>query len=140
MTLDEIGHLREIVEQYAYHDGQEGAFRRPSGQVANKAREEGFGPIEYDSGRSYDLGRVSSHGSGTISGLFLGWAEDCGDMLRISGESSFKCTDDFVDPVDLDIEVGGIPYHISAELTASFSVKMLKDRKRSIYFDPRRPR
>ncbi|WP_199262515.1 minor capsid protein [Paracoccus binzhouensis] len=45
VTLDEIGHLRDIAEQYAYRDGTEGAFRRLSGQIADAARGPGTGPV-----------------------------------------------------------------------------------------------
>ena len=38
VTLSEIGHLREIVEQHAYYDDGEGAFRRLSDQIADRAR------------------------------------------------------------------------------------------------------
>ncbi len=61
-------------------------------------------------------------------------------MLRISGESRFNFTDKFEDPVDMDFETGGTPYDISREWTASFSAEVLKDRQRSIYFDPKKLR
>jgi SPP1 gp7 family putative phage head morphogenesis protein len=38
LTLEEIGHLREIAEHYAYVTGDEGAFRRLSNQIADEAR------------------------------------------------------------------------------------------------------
>ncbi|WP_323716074.1 hypothetical protein [Paracoccus aminovorans] len=73
VTLDEIGHLRDIAEQYAYRDGTEGAFRRLSGQIADAAREQGTGPVGYDFRFTYDFGSVAfSHGDGTVKGLFIG--------------------------------------------------------------------
>ena len=47
VDLLEIGHLREIAEQYAYMAGIEGAFRRLSDQIADKARENGPGFLSY---------------------------------------------------------------------------------------------
>jgi SPP1 gp7 family putative phage head morphogenesis protein len=38
VTLLEIGHLREIAEQYAHGDGAEGTFRRLADQIADEAR------------------------------------------------------------------------------------------------------
>lgn len=58
ITLAEIGHLQEIVEQYAYNDGDEGAYRRLSNQIADAAREVGSGNVEYDFDFSYEFGNV----------------------------------------------------------------------------------
>ena len=69
INLSEIGHLREIVEQYAYADGKEGNFRRLSNQIADEARKTRSGRIAYDFGSSYDFGSVEfSHGSGVVTG------------------------------------------------------------------------
>ena len=46
VTLSEIGHLQDIAEQYAYADGNEGAFRRLSNQIADAARKHGSGALE----------------------------------------------------------------------------------------------
>ncbi|REF70166.1 MULTISPECIES: hypothetical protein [Paracoccus] len=141
VTLDEIGYLRGIVEQYAYRDGAEGAFPRLSGQIADAARKQGTGPVAYDFRFTYDFGSVAfSHGDGTVKELFIGWAEDYGEIFRISGDISFEFTDDFVDPLDMNFEPGGTPYHISGRWRTSFSAEVLKDRKRSIYFDPKESR
>lgn len=38
VTLSETGHFREIIDQYAWKDGTEGAFRRLADQLADRAR------------------------------------------------------------------------------------------------------
>ncbi len=71
VTLSEIGHLRAIVNQYAYYDGAEGAFRRLSNQIADKAREQGNGQFSYVFDRSYDFSDVAfSHGKAVVEGNF----------------------------------------------------------------------
>lgn len=45
VTLLEIGHLREIVEYYAYGVGGEGVLVRLSGQIASAARKKRAGSI-----------------------------------------------------------------------------------------------
>lgn len=52
-------------------------------------------------------------------------------LLMISGESRFRFTDRFEDPVNLSIEVGGDPYDITGEWTASFSAEVFADSKAS---------
>ena len=39
VPLSRIGHLNDIVHQFAYRDGGDGAFGRLSGQIVAKARE-----------------------------------------------------------------------------------------------------
>lgn len=139
VTLLEIGHLREIAEHYALEDGVEGAFRRLSDQIAEEAREVGSGAFTYDFGFFYNFGSVTfSHGNGTVKGVFIGIAEDHGDMLAIRGESAFTFSDEFKDPLDAGIEAGGTPYRITGDWTASFTGEVLKDRGRSLYLDPDR--
>ena len=128
ITLAEIGHLREIVEQYAYNDGDEGAYRRLSDQIADKAREIGTGSVTHDFRQPYDFGDVEfSHGNGTVSGVFIGTSLQDGNLLKIQGETQFYFTDDFEDPVSLGVELGGDPYHISGEWSASFLAEVFVD-------------
>lgn len=139
VTLEEIGHLREIAEQYAYADGAQGSFRRLSGQISDAARENGAGELYVPFNNTYQFGDVAfSHGRGTVSGSFLGSVEYHDDMLRITGESSFEFSDDFADPLDMSFEPGGTPYHISGRWHANFSAEVTRDRRSSIYFDPRK--
>ncbi|MEX5727786.1 hypothetical protein Ga0609869_001139 [Rhodovulum iodosum] len=134
MTLLEIGHLREIAEQYAYGDGAEGAFRRLADQIAHKARESGEGWLTYDFGDAYDFGDVAfSHGYGEVRGIFVGRVDDRGATLRITGETSSEFRDSFEDPLDIGIEAGGTPYPITGDWTARFSAAVIKDAGASQY-------
>jgi SPP1 gp7 family putative phage head morphogenesis protein len=139
-TLLEIGHLREIAEEYAFKTGTRGAFRRLSGQIASAARDQGPGAVVYDFDDSYDFRAVQfSHGGGTVRGIFVGVAEDSGDMLAIHGDSTFWFSDVFVDPLRIGVEPGGIPYPITGNWTASFSAEVFKDEGRSDFVDDGAP-
>ncbi|WP_116600310.1 hypothetical protein [Primorskyibacter marinus] len=118
VTLLEIGHLREIAEQYAYGDETQGAFRRLADQIADAARASGAGSLRYDFGAPYDFGDVAfSHGA----------------MLRITGETTFEFSDSFEDPLDVGIEAGGTPYPITGDWTTRFSAEVIKDAGASQY-------
>jgi SPP1 gp7 family putative phage head morphogenesis protein len=141
VTLLEIGHLRAIAEYYAYDTGAEGAFRRLSDQIAGAAREEGAGPFTYPFRGAYDFDDVSfSHGGSKVEGMFSGVAEDRGATYRIAGESTFWFTDVFIDPLgsidplDLNLEPGGIPYPVSGSWSASFTAEIFKEKSRSGFF------
>lgn len=137
VTLLEIGHLREIAEYYAFDDGIEGAFRRLSDQIAVEARKVESRMITYPFGFFYDFSDVSfSHGDSTVRGVFSGAVERRGAMLIIRGETRFEFSDDFVDPTDIGIEPGGVPYHVSGNWTTSFTAEVFKDERRSDFFDP----
>ena len=130
----EIGHLREIAEQYAYDDGAEGAFRRLTDQIADKARASGAGSLSYDFGDHYDFGDVAfSHGDGVVRGVFVGRVDDRGAMLRITGETTFEFSDMFEDPLDIGIEAGGTPYRITGKWATRFSAEVIKDAGSSEY-------
>lgn len=128
ITLAEIGHLQEIVEQYAYNDGREGAYRRLSNQISDAAREAGAGTFAYEFGLPYDFGDVEfSHGFGTVSGLFEGTVALDRNILKIFGSTVFSFTDEFKDPVSIGIEPGGIPYDISGVWSATFLAEVFVD-------------
>ena len=128
VTLEEIGHLRAIAEQYAYRDGQEGAFRRLVGQIASESRKQGDGPMSYLFGFWYDFGAVAfSHGDGTVQGVFNGAIQRHGPMIAISGTADFHFSDRFEDPIGLGIEVGGTPYQIVGSWSADFDADVLAD-------------
>lgn len=134
VTLAEVGHLREIVEQYAYLDKGEGTFRRLSTQIAIEARTVRNGGVSLDFNNNYDFGDVGfSHGFGVVKGAFNGTTVQIGPMLRIEGWSRFEFTDRFEDPVGLGIEVGGDPYDISGRWSASFTAEILVDSSESNY-------
>ena len=126
VSLAEIGHLREVAEQYAYIDGKDGAFRRLSNQIADEARKVTSGNIVLDFRRAYDFGSVEfSHGWAVVKGQFVGAVAANEAMLAISGESSFLFSDSFEDPVGLGIEVGGDRYQITGHWTATFKAEVL---------------
>ena len=134
VNLLEIGHLREIVEQYAYGDGAEGAFRRLADQIADEARVAGTGSLGYEFSSSYDFGGVAfSHGDGVVRGALVGLVEDRGAMFRISGETAFEFSDVFADPLDVGIEAGGTPYPITGSWAARFSANIFKEATRSVF-------
>lgn len=134
VTLLDIGHLREVAEQYAYDDGTEGAFRRLTDQIVNEARAAGAGSLSYDFGAAYDFGDVAfSHGDGVVRGAFVGRVEDLGAMLRINGKTNFEFSDIFEDPLNIGIEAGGTPYPITGNWTARFSAEVMKDAGKSEY-------
>lgn len=127
IDLLEMGHLLEIAEQYAYGDGNEGAFRRLSDQIVDEARQSGSGPISQSFGSSYDFGSVAfSHGDSVVRGAFVGSVEDRGSMLRITGQTRFEFSDIFEDPLDIGIEAGGTPYRITGSWAASFMAEVFK--------------
>lgn len=106
MTLSEIGHLQDIVEQYAYYDRGIGAHRRLSDQIQDKALEQGAGPLTYDFGYWYrfeqaDPPETWPHGRGVVNGVFSGRVIETGVSLLIRGEFSFTFTDVFTDPTDV---------------------------------------
>jgi SPP1 gp7 family putative phage head morphogenesis protein len=132
LTLPEIGHLREIAEHYAYATRNEGAFRRLSNQIADEARRVLTGSLSYDFEGSYDFGDVEfSHGGGVVKGRFGGSVTKENDILRISGESAFAFSDRFEDPAGLGIEMGGTPYDIVGDWSATFSAEVFVDPSRS---------
>ena len=126
VTLSEIGHLRDIAEQYAYADGKEGAFRRLSDQIADEARKVRSGSLAYYFDYAFDFGSVQfSHGGGVAKGTFDGTVANDGGMLRIAGRSFFAFSDQFADPLGLGIEVGGVPYDITGVWSATFLAEVL---------------
>ena len=134
VTLAEIGHLPEIVEQYSYLDAGIGALRRLSNQIANEARSVIDGPFDLPFGNAYEFGDVEfSHGGGTVSGFFDGHTSLHGRILRLVGRSQFHFTDRFEDPVGLGIELGGTPYAIEGRWAATFQAEVFLDPSQSAY-------
>lgn len=134
ITLAEIGHLPEIVEQYSYLDQEVGALRRLSNQIAGYARGTVNGSFGFAFEGSYEFGSVEfSHGGGVVSGSFDGRTSLHGRILRIDGRSQFHFTDRFEDPVGLGIEVGGTPYAIDGRWAATFQAEVFVDPSQSAY-------
>lgn len=102
VALREIGHLGEVVDRFSYRDGDEGALRRLSDQIATRAREVVDGPFEYPFGQSYDFEGVAfSHGDAVVRGTFRGRATDRGRIISIMGTIEYTFEDRFTDPLDL---------------------------------------
>lgn len=134
VDLLEIGHLREIAEQYAWNDGAQGAFRRLTDQIADAARRSESGSFSYDFEGVYDFGNVEfSHGDGVVRGVFSGTVESRGVMLQVRGSTEFEFSDIFEDPLGLGIEVGGTPYSITGSWSADFTAEVFRDAGRSDY-------
>lgn len=85
---------------------------------------------------TYDFRSVQfSHGKGTVRGMFMSIVEFRGMLLYMSGSSEFYFSDEFADPIDMDVEPGGVPYHITGSWSASFEAEVLEDRTRSDFFE-----
>lgn len=134
VTLLEIGHLREIAEHYAYV-ASGGVFRRLAGQIASEARASPVGPFDYDFRSTYDFGDVEfSHGDSEVRGSFIGSSEALGDTLAIRGICNFYFHDWFRDPIGLNVELGGTPYEIAGEWSATFEAQVFRQEELSEYF------
>jgi hypothetical protein len=137
VDLREIGHLYEIVQQYAFNDKEDGAFRRLAGQIADKAISAKSGAFTLTVNNFYDFGSVQfSHGDGSVKGVFSGLAEKQGEIIKINGTTDFEFYDEFKDPLGYDIEVGGNPYPIEGSWSADFTAEVFVEKNRSNYFDP----
>ncbi len=131
VDLLEIGHLREIAEEYAW---EHGAFRRLCDQIADTARRARQGKFAYDFRSAYDFGAVAfSHGNGIVLGQFTGSVLHESGMLRINGLAKFEFRDMFEDPLDLGIEPGGSPYAITGNWSALFRGEVFANAERSDY-------
>lgn len=131
VDLLEIGHLREIAEQYAW---EYGVFRRLCNQIADAARRAQQGGFVYGFENVYNFGAVEfSHGDSSVGGEFTGSVLRSGEMLHISGVAKFEFSDIFEDPLDRGIEPGGSPYAITGSWSASFLGEVFANAERSDY-------
>lgn len=97
--MAEIGQLDEIITQYAYMDGNEGAYRRLADQIADAARKDA---LPYAFSFNYDFKTVEfSHGKSTVSGVFDGNVRQSQEMLNIAGVAQFEFRDVFTDPANM---------------------------------------
>ena len=153
VTLSEIGHLRAIVNQYAYYDGAEGAFRRLSNQIVKAAREQGNGQFSYVFDRSYDFSDVAfSHGKAVVEGNFEGTVSGHRGYLEVGGSINFRFRDVFSDPVGIRelvndtsdpdavtpawrllTDLGGVPYNITGKWQTRFRGEVTLEREFSNY-------
>lgn len=96
LSLDEIGHLKAVVEHYRDHHG---AFRRVAGQVADAARDQKVGSFVYEFEKAYDFQPIAwVHGDGAVSGNFQGTVRESNGLLNVEGDCFFDFTDVFTDP------------------------------------------
>ncbi len=150
VTLREIGHLREVVEHYAYRLG---AFRRLSNEIAEFARESGEGAILDDFGQPYEFGQVEhAHGRSVVSGFYRGRRTDRGTMMATACTIEFVFSDVFTDPANLRerlfggselnrvspgiarlTDLGGRAYKITGSWTVRFEANIYRESRRSAY-------
>lgn len=103
VTLSEIGHLKEIADHWAYK--LKILRENWSPQIFKKARDKINGYITEKFEQSYDFTGVEfSHGGSVVKGYFSGTVSEMNGLLTISGETEYRFSDRFTDPVD----VGGL--------------------------------
>ena len=78
VTLAEIGHLDEVINQYADLDGNEGAYRRLADQISDAARRD---KLPYDFSETYDFSKEDA-----VSAIFFAISELGGTAYEISGK------------------------------------------------------
>lgn len=127
------------TERYVWRTQHDGKVRpghaRNDGQIAGEARQSPIGPFDYDFDGVYNFGDVEfSHGHSEVSGLFIGSSEALGDMLAIRGTCNFYFHDWFRDPIGFNVELGGAPYEITGEWSATFEAQVFRQEALSDYF------
>lgn len=101
VTVRETGHLEKVVE--AYFDRVQVSIQD---QIAREAREHRNGLFADGFRRSYNMtSLVFSLGDTSIFGRFAGHVSENSGMLTVSGDFQFQLQDEFVDPIDMGIEV-----------------------------------
>ena len=80
--------------------------RKLQNQIASKARRNLNGTFYNAFRNTYDMTSVAfSIGDTTIGGNYTGFSARRDGMMAISGEIEFYLTDEFVDPLDIHLEV-----------------------------------
>ena len=130
VTVRETGHLQNIVSEYM--DRREQALK---GQIADAARQSKGGSFSYDFHRSYKMTDVVfSLGKTTIGGVFTGRSSERFGILELSGSIDFYLRDEFVDPLDLGIEIiGGQTYPITDQWFGRLEGPVYADVSRSSF-------
>ncbi len=101
VTVRETGHLRSIVSAYM---GQVETWIE--NHIAGLARQNKNGSFSDDFRNTYKMtGIAFSIGDTTIGGEFSGSSSEQSGILKISGELEFYLRDEFVDPLDIGVEV-----------------------------------
>jgi SPP1 gp7 family putative phage head morphogenesis protein len=102
VSLSRIGHLNDVVHQFAYRDGDTGAHSRLSSQIVAEARDVMSGSLTVTFDRTYDFTDVAyPHGDAVVYGQFSGSVSNARGYLAIKGRVQFNFWDIFTDPADL---------------------------------------
>lgn len=100
-TVGETGHLEEIVAEYMNQMGED--LRN---QIAEFVRGSGGETFSDDFVNTYQMRAiVFSVGRTTIGGTFSGRTTRAGGSFVFSGQISFYLSDEFVDPLDIGVEI-----------------------------------
>lgn len=101
VTLSEIGHLKDIINHYAYV-AKDGVFERVNRQVIDKARRSGSGHFTYPFSRHYNFKDIAfPFGESTVKGEFRGYVSRINGLMRIDGMVEYFFEDEYTDPVDI---------------------------------------
>ncbi len=101
VTVRETGHLSAIVSQYMAE-----VESRLKNQIANEARKKRNGSFTYPFENVYGMtGVVFSVGDTVIGGEFSGAVKEEKGTLVFEGSFEFYLKDEFIDPLDIGVEV-----------------------------------
>ena len=78
-------------------------------------------------------GGVFSIGDTVMGGEFSVNVEEQHGVLAVEGSSKFYLRDEFADPLDIGLEVGGDPYPITDEWSGTLSGQIFLNPARSDY-------
>lgn len=116
VTVRETGHLREVVDAYTRL-----ATRSLQANIARLARENHNGAFSDNFYNTYDMqGIVFSLGDTTIGGNFVGRSSRVANFLSVAGEIAFYLQDEFVDPLDVGVEVVDLGETLAENLQRPF--------------------
>lgn len=130
VTLRQTGHLRAVVDDY----WDEIKDRFAGNHIATPARDQGVKSFDDDFGNVYDMESiVFSLGKTTIVGDLRGSGREEFGVMTVSGRISFRLIDEFADPIDIGIELGGDIYPITDSWSGTFKGRFYADESRSGY-------
>lgn len=129
VTVRETGHLSAIVDEYMAQ-----VEKRLKDQISGEAREKRDGSFSDTFYNTYGMtGVVFSIGDTEIGGKFSGTVEEQYGVLALEASFEFYLRDEFADPLDIGLEVGGNPYPITDEWSGTLSGQIYLDPARSDY-------
>jgi len=129
VTVRETGHLSAIVDEYMTQ-----VEKRLKDQISGEAREKRDGSFSDTFYNTYGMtGMVFSIGDTVIGGKFSGTVEEQYGVLAVEASFEFYLRDEFADPLDIGLEVGGNPYPITDEWSGTLSGQIYLDPARSDY-------